>query len=60
MYENSPNGQCNPIQLFLREDTKECVNMDPTLIVVILASHDKRTHRDVRGISPLDILRGQI
>jgi hypothetical protein len=60
MYENSPNGQCNQMQLFVREDTKERVNMDPALTVVVLASHDKRTHRDVWGISPLDILRGQI
>lgn len=34
--------------------------MDPTLIIVVLTSHHKRTHRDVWEISPLDILRGQI
>jgi len=60
MYDNSPNGQCNPIELFLRGETKERIHMDSTLTIIVLASHDKRTHRDIWGISSLDILGGQI
>jgi hypothetical protein len=62
MYDNSPNGQYqyNPIELFLRGETKQRIHVDPTLTIVVLASHDKRPHRDVWGISSLDILWGQI
>jgi hypothetical protein len=40
-----------------RDDAKVSVHMDP---VLVLASQHERTHRDVRGISPLDVLGGQI
>jgi len=45
------------MELFVREDAKVSVHMDPTLIIVVLAPHHKRTHRDCWEISPLDILR---
>ena len=48
------------MELFVREHAKESFHMNPTLIIVVLTSHHKRTHRDVWGISLLDILRGQI
>jgi hypothetical protein len=44
IHDNSPNDQCSPIELLLREDSKERVNMDPIFIIVVLASHDERTH----------------
>ena len=55
-----PKINCNPIELFSRENTKDRIHADRRLVAVVLTSHDERTHRDAGGIISFNILRSQI